>query len=132
MKTRDSAGTVTKLPPAPAPTARDANRWSLSSGGMDGTHSSAAQHRRPVREADPVAGAAGQTRRRPFLQGAAVPLLAALVMGVFAFLRGRKGDSFEDYRGLLIAAAVIAFLVISRLGRRAASRPRTRNGRSGG
>jgi hypothetical protein len=56
----------------------------------------------------------------------------ALVMGVFAFLRGRKGDGFEDYRGLLIALAVIVFMIVSRLGTRAASRQRHRDGGSGG
>jgi len=132
MKTRDSPEKVTQLPPAPAPTSRAANRWPLSEGALDGARSQAAHHRRDLRARNQPQNAAGTPRRRSFLQGAAVPLLAALVMGVFAFLRGRKGDSFEDYRGLLIAAAVIAFLVISRIGRRTTSGPRQREGRSGG
>jgi predicted lipid-binding transport protein (Tim44 family) len=132
MKTRDSADKVTELPRAPAPTARDANRWPMSSGRLDGKGGIPVRAARSLRVAEPRAGAPGTTRRRSFLRGAAGPLIVALVMGVFAFLRGRKGDGFEDYRGLLIALAVIVFMIVSRLGTRAASRQRHRDGGSGG
>lgn len=118
MKTKDPANKVTELPPPPAPTARDANPWPLSGGAVDG-HATTAARRRGAAQAG--APGAGDSRRRSFLQGAAVPLVAALFMGVFAFLRGRKGESFEEYRGLLIALAVIAFIVISRIGARSSS-----------
>ena len=132
MRTRDSAGKVTELPRAPAPTGRDANRWPMSSGRLDGKGEIPARATRSLRVAEPHTGAAGTPRRRSFLQGAAGPLVVALVMGVFAFLRGRKGGGFEDYRGLLIALAVIVFVVVSRIGRRAASRQRDQGGDSGG
>ncbi len=125
MKTKDPTDEVTKLPPPPAPTARNANRWPLSGGALDGHAETTARRRRAAQAGTPEAGG---TRRRSFLQGAAVPLVAALVMGVFALLRGRKGESFEEYRGLLIALAVIAFLVISRIGARSSSGGKRRDG----
>lgn len=131
MKTRDSPEKVTQLPPAPAPTSRGANRWPLSEGALDGARGQVTRLRRGDPAGDPPQGAARTPRRRSFLHGAAAPLLAALVMGVFAFLRGRKGDSFEDYRGLLVALAVVAFLVISRLGKRKTSRGAGRDGGAG-
>ena len=128
MKTRDSASQVTRLPPAPAPTSRDANRWPLSGGALDGARSDAKRGRIASQASDPVAGSGGKPRRRSLLQGAAVPLLAALVMGVFTLLRSRGGGSFEEYRGLLIALAVIAFLLVSRIGSRSSSRGSHRGG----
>ncbi len=128
MKTRDSPEKVTQLPPVPAPTSRAANRWTLSEGALDGASGQAAHRRHALHAANKAQDAGGTPRRRSFLQGAAAPLLVALVMGVFAFLRGRKGDSFEDYRGLLIALAVIAFLVMSRIGSRSAARRTPRDG----
>lgn len=123
MKTRDSPDKVSELPRAPAPTAHDANRWPMSSGRLDGKDGIPARATRSLRVAEPHAGAAGTARRRSLLRGTAGPLVVALVMGVFAFLRGRKGNGFEDYRGLLIAAAVIAFLVMSRIARHRAPGP---------
>ncbi len=127
MKTKDSPDQVTELPPAPAPTARSANRWPLSGGHMDGHgRRRGARTPRHAEATPPAAQGPDPGMRKSLLQGAAAPIMLALAMGVIAFLRGRGGDSFEDYRGLLIALAVVAFLVISRVGARRSKRHRDR------
>lgn len=120
MKNRPAADGMTELPPAPAPTARDANRWPLSSGARDGQAGTPARTPRR-RRATPGGGEAGATRRRSFLQGASAPLVVAIVMGAIAFLRGRGDDFFDSHKGLLIALAIIAFIIFSRVGKRASS-----------
>jgi predicted lipid-binding transport protein (Tim44 family) len=115
MQTRDSPERVTELPPPPAPPARSANRWTISEGTRDGTPArpGRARHARTTPGGHPQ-----PRRRRSLLAGLAGPLFVALAMGVFAFLRSRKGADFGDYRSLLIALAVIVFLIASRIGRR--------------
>lgn len=112
MQTRDSPEHVTQLPPPPAPPARSANPWTISGGSKDGKPA-----RRARRAGTTPGGYPKPGRRRSLLAGLAGPLFIALAMGVFAFLRSRKGADFGDYRSLLIALAVIVFLIASWIGR---------------
>jgi hypothetical protein len=121
MKTKHrDAATTPGLPPAPAPTSRDANPWSMSATHAPGRSGTPAQatvperpHRFPIKSP-----AAIERRRRP----AFVPLviLAFIAMTAIGLLADAvESGSLEEAIGPLVALVFVAFMIFRQLrGRR--------------
>ena len=110
MRTKDGPHEITRLPPAPAPTARDANPWSLETG-QSRPRPSGFPRRAKHRARHP-----GPEQRS---QRAAVAIvIAVLVLGVVMMQVARGGD-VGDLAEVALPLAMVAIFAISRLrGRR--------------
>jgi len=116
MKTRRPRDETTALPPPPAPTARDANPWTVEAARGSG------QPRRGWRpeqaaDRDPV-------KRNSAVPRLAIPVAFVLLMLGLAIMRIRESGDFEDLAGIVFAMVVLVLFAVTRAkaGRRAASR----------
>ena len=114
MQPRKASDETTQLPPPPAPTARDANPWTVES--APGAASS--RHRFPRRRSgvgqDPF-------RRRPGPSSFVVAIAIALLVAGLLFLRETAGADFEDLARVAFAMIVLVLFAVTR--RRSRSRP---------
>lgn len=121
MQTRKVTDETTQLPPPPAPTARDANPWTVEA--EPGKASPRHRFRRRVAggDQDPV-------RRRSGSPGFAVVIAIALLMLGVAVLRERQGGDFEDLAGAVFAMIVLILFAVTRRRDRKSSAPRHDDG----
>jgi hypothetical protein len=115
MKTRPSdRQREPGLPPPPAPTARDANPWPISSA-PTGTQPPPGQPRAPggrLRRRPPAAVAARRKRASPW-----VPLLVLVFIagtGVQMAIRAFAGGDIEAAAGALVIIAFVAIIALRR------------------
>jgi hypothetical protein len=133
---RRDTGMAEGLPPPPAPTARDANPWTISShearhpadpvtrpqagagdrGAATSRWSPRATSARPASTRGMERIAAGSRPRRPSLIALLVPLAIAFA-AVLGFVRAFESGDYRAAIGPLMAAAFAAF-VLTRLMRR--------------
>jgi hypothetical protein len=104
------------LPPPPAPTARDANPWPMSSTptGMPPRHP-----RAPVRRPSSPVSAAGAARPRRALPW--IPLVVLFFIlgtGVQMAIRALSEGDVETAAGALVILAVVALVALGRLVKR--------------
>lgn len=118
MQTRKAVDEIPELPPPPAPTARDANPWSVETEPVRGRRRRG-RHAR-VAGRDPVKRSSAPPR-------IAVVLAVAFLMLGLAVMRIRESGEFEDIAGIVFAFVVLLLFAVTR----GKSRRRSKSGGAG-
>ena len=124
MPARKATDATHELPPPPAPTARDANPWTVET--APGSVSRRHRFRRRTTGAaqDPV-------RRRSGPSRFAVAIAIAFLMLGIIFMRASEGAEFEDLAGVVFAMVVLILFAATRRRDRSRSAPRHEDRESG-
>ena len=122
MRTKDGPDGITRLPPPPAPTARDANPWPIE-----------ARQGRPRPSGFPPrarrrGGLPAQAPARRSKRAAVAIVIAVLLLGV-AMMQLARGGDVGDLAEVALPLAMVAIFAITRLRERRRRDPDDTEGR---